>query len=97
MCEARRHWGIRGSSCTVGAPANTIVVRLQLPDSTDVGGINLTLSLYHRESLSKSFCSAHIPLRWHYGKYPFTNLTEKSGQAEGFLQRSPLESCICQR
>jgi hypothetical protein len=54
------------------SPANAMVVRYNLPDAPNGGGINSTLSLFQNGKLVKT-----IPITsrysWLYGKYPFTN------------------------
>ena len=57
---------------TAQSPANAMVVRYSLPDATDGGGVNSTLSLYQNGKLVKK-----LPLTsrysWLYGRYPFSN------------------------
>ncbi|MGA9778861.1 MAG: glycosyl hydrolase family 28-related protein [Verrucomicrobiia bacterium] len=74
---------------TVETPANTIVVRYNLPDSTDGGGINSTLSLYQNGKFIKSLpVTSHYS--WLYGKYPFTN-DPKAGKPRDFYNEVRLK------
>jgi hypothetical protein len=67
---------------TVQSPANAMVVRYSLPDATDGGGINSSLSLYQNGKKVKQLpVTSHFS--WLYGKYPFTN-DPKAGKPRNF-------------
>ncbi len=57
---------------TARAPANALVLRYSVPDSTDGVGIDSTLSLY-----TNAIYAGKLPVTsrysWLYGNYPFTN------------------------
>ena len=53
-------------------PANTIVLRYSMPDSTDGNGLNASLSLYVNGNKSKDL-SLTSKYAWVYGAYPYDN------------------------
>ncbi|HMA51728.1 MAG TPA: glycosyl hydrolase family 28-related protein, partial [Magnetospirillaceae bacterium] len=56
---------------TVRSPANALVIRYSLPDSTSGGGIDAGLDLYRNGAF---LCTVRLSSRysWRYGTYPFT-------------------------
>ena len=74
---------------TVQSPANAMVVRYNLPDSPEGGGINSTIGLYQNGRLiAKQPVSSHYS--WLYGKYPFTN-DPKAGKPRDFYDEFRLK------
>ena len=74
---------------TVQSPANATVVRYSLPDATNGGGINSTLSLYQNGKFVKKF-PITSSYSWLYGKYPFTN-DPKAGKPRNFYNEFRLK------
>lgn len=67
---------------TVPKPANTIVVRYSIPNSSDGTGINSTLSLYVNDKKVQSL-SLTSKYAWEYGNYPWSK-NPKDGKAHRF-------------
>jgi len=74
---------------TAQSPANAMVVRYSLPDATNGGGINSTLSLYQNGKFVKKF-PITSSYSWLYGKYPFTN-DPKAGKPRNFYNEFRLK------
>ena len=74
---------------TAQSPANAMVVRYSLPDATNGGGINSTLSLSQNGKLVKKF-PITSSYSWLYGKYPFTN-DPKAGKPRNFYNEFRLK------
>jgi len=68
---------------TAAAAANSIVVRYSIPDSTNGGGINSTISLYINNQFVQKLAVTST-LSWLYGTYPFTN-TPSDGSPRDFF------------
>jgi len=68
---------------TAAAAANSIVVRYSIPDSTNGGGINSTVSLYINNMYVQKLAVTST-LSWLYGTYPFTN-TPSDGSPRNFF------------
>jgi hypothetical protein len=68
---------------TAAAAANSIVVRYSIPDSTNGGGINSTISLYINNQYVQKLAVTST-LSWLYGTYPFTN-TPSDGSPRDFF------------
>ena len=74
---------------TAQSPANAMVVRYSLPDATNGGGINSTISLYQNGKYVKKLpITSHFS--WLYGKYPFTN-DPKAGKPRNFYNEFRLK------
>jgi hypothetical protein len=77
------------------SPANALVARYSLPDATNGGGINSTLSLYQNGKLVKI-----IPVTsrysWLYGKYPFTN-DPAAGKPRNFYDEFRIKDLVIAR
>jgi len=71
---------------TAQSPANAMVVRYSLPDSTNGGGLNSSISLFRNGKFVRN-----IPLTshysWIYGNYPFTN-QPKDGKPRNFYDEA---------
>jgi hypothetical protein len=74
---------------TAKKSANALVLRYNLPDSPDGGGIDSTVSLYQNNKLIKT-----IPITsrysWLYGNYPFSN-DPKAGSPRNFFDEARLK------
>jgi len=71
---------------TASEPANAMVVRYSLPDSTNGGGVNSSISIFRNGKFLRN-----IPLTshysWIYGNYPFNN-DPKSGRPRNFYDEA---------
>jgi hypothetical protein len=68
---------------TAQAPANAIVLRYCVPDTTNGAGTNYTISLYLNTNFVQKL-SVTSQYSWRYGAYPFTN-NPVAGQPRNFF------------